>query len=35
MVDRTQKVGVSVMRLGGLTVERVERGPVCALPGVT
>ena len=35
MVGRTPKVGVSVIRLDGLTVERVERGPACALPGVT
>ena len=35
MVGRAPKVGVSVIRLGGLTVEFVERGPACALPGVT
>ncbi len=35
MVGCTPKVGVSVIRLGGLTVELVERGPACALPGVT
>ena len=35
MVGRAPKVGVSVIRLGGLTVELVERGPACALPGVT
>ena len=35
MVGCKPKVGVSVIRLGALTVERVERGPACALPGVT
>ena len=35
MVGCTPKVGVSVIRLGALTVELVERGPACALPGVT
>ncbi len=35
MVGCMPKVGVSVIKLGGLVIECVERGPVCALPGVT
>jgi hypothetical protein len=34
MVGRSPKTGV-VISLGGLMVELVERGPACALPGVT
>ena len=35
MVGRTQNVVVSVTKLDGLVIELVERGPACALPGVT
>ena len=35
MVGRTLKVGISVIRLDGPVIGLVERGPACALPGVT
>ena len=35
MAGRMPRVVVSVIRLDGLVVEFVERGPACALPGVT